>query len=59
MCQARYEMLIRAGRGATGNGMSDVMGIHVLRQELSAMLQLQSQLTSEVDTCSYTMAPDH
>lgn len=48
MCQARYETLLRAGRGSAGNGTADALGIDLLRDELSALLQLNSRLTSEV-----------
>ena len=48
MCQARYDMLMRAGRGSTGNGTADALGLQYLREELSSMLRLQTRLTTEV-----------
>ena len=48
MCQARYSMLLKAGRGAAGNGAADALGLQSLREELSSMLRLQARLTTEV-----------
>lgn len=48
MCQARYKMLLKAGRGSSSSATADALGIQALREELSSMLRLQTHLTTEV-----------